>query len=152
MLGTDAGPYLELGLAAEDGGYHDGLVHRQQQPGDMPRYSHLIHYRWLTWVSGTRGRWPRCTAGWRSWTGWSSPRGRTAAALLSVKLYSAVWPHLALELARLQSGGHLHRPRLLQPPVDDEVEGEQRQEGEDGGGRHPGPGRVPHDVVLRAHS
>ena len=32
VLGTDAGPYLELGLAAEDGGYHDGLVHRQQQP------------------------------------------------------------------------------------------------------------------------
>ena len=67
-------------------------------------------------------------------------------------LLCSVWPHLALELTRLQSGGHLHRPRLLQPPVDDEVEGEQRQEGEDGGGRHPGPGRVPHDVVLRAHS
>ena len=66
-------------------------------------------------------------------------------------LLCSVWPHLALELARLQSGGHLHRPRLLQPPVDDEVEGEQRQEGEDGGGRHPGPGRVPHDVVLRGH-
>ena len=67
-------------------------------------------------------------------------------------LLCRVWPHLALELTRLQSGGHLHRPRLLQPPVDDEVEGEQRQEREDGGRGHPGPGRVPHDVVLRAHS
>ena len=53
----------------------------------------------FTWVSGTRGRWPRCTAGWRSWTGWSSPRGRTAAAHSSVSSSSLQCPHLALVLA-----------------------------------------------------
>ena len=41
---------------------------------------------------------------------------------------------------------------LTQLPPDDEVEDEEGDEGEKGGGGDPGPGRVPHDVVLRAHS
>ena len=37
---------------------------------------------------------------------------------------------------------------LTQLPPDDEVEDEEGDEGEEGGSGDPGPGRVPHDVVL----
>ena len=37
---------------------------------------------------------------------------------------------------------------LLELPVDDDVEGEQGEEGQKRGGGHPGPSGVPHDVIL----
>ena len=39
-------------------------------------------------------------------------------------------------------------PSLLQPPPDDEIEGGEDDEGRHGGHDDPGPGGVPHSVVL----
>ena len=41
---------------------------------------------------------------------------------------------------------------LLELPVDDDVEGEQGEEGQERGGGHPGPSGVPHDVILKNHN
>ena len=46
----------------------------------------------------------------------------------------------------MQSGRHLLSQ--LEPPVDDDVEREKGKEGKERGAGHPGPGGVPHDVIL----
>lgn len=46
----------------------------------------------------------------------------------------------------MQSGRHLLCQ--LEPSVDDDVEREKGKEGKERGACHPGPGGVPHDVIL----